>query len=175
MNKQDGGITAICIAIIIACIIALVHEAKAEPVPKTCNVGQNIILTVGGEMNKQTSKIIKSVEKNSAKISENEMNLSKKAEEWESIGTWRCTTYCKFCNDPAGTQSASGIPLEYGHVAMNGVPLGTQIRINGEVFTVVDRCGIDGTVDIFMEWAQDGCQCSRLDYQEVEIKKDTTD
>lgn len=173
MNKQDGGITAVCIAIIVACIIALVHEAKAEPVPKTCNVGQNIILTVGGEMNKQTSKIIKSVEKNSAKISEKEMNLSKKAEEWESIGTWRITEYCVHCDTTAPT--ASGKYPASGMVAMNGVPLGTVVRVYGQEYVVEDRCGIDGTVDIFKEWDDGVCHCSLLDYQEVEIKKDTTD
>lgn len=90
---------------------------------------------------------------------------------WKSLGTWRTTFFCEACNDPVGRQSASGKPLEYGHVAMNGVPLGSKISIEGEVFTVTDRCGIDGTVDIFMPTCDGLCHCNKLEYEKVRIKK----
>lgn len=90
---------------------------------------------------------------------------------WKSLGEWRITTYDIYCNEPQGRQSASGKRLKYGHVAMNGVPTGSKISIDGEVFTVVDRCGIDGTVDIFIENNSGYCQCNTLEYKEVFIKK----
>lgn len=95
----------------------------------------------------------------------------KPKEEWKDIGKWRVTTFDVYCNDPPGSQSARGKPLEYGDVAMNGVPLGSKISIEGEIFTVTDRCGIDGTVDIFIENDAGHCTCNTLEYKEVFIKK----
>lgn len=92
---------------------------------------------------------------------------------WEDIGEWRISCFCTACNDPGGRVSASGIPLEYGDVAMNGVPMGSEITIEGEVFTVKDRCGIDGTVDIFVPANDDGsCGCNHLSYENVRIKRE---
>ena len=85
------------------------------------------------------------------------------------LGEYRVTTYCQYCNEEVGFQSASGQRLDYGQVAMNGVPFGTKISIDGEIFTVVDRCGIDGTVDIFIENDSNHCQCNTLDYRKVFI------
>ena len=85
----------------------------------------------------------------------------------ESLGVYRITTYDVCCNEPHGRQSASGKRLEYGDVAMNGVPFGTKISIDGEIFTVVDRCGINNTVDIFIENDSGVCQCNTLDHKEV--------
>ena len=87
--------------------------------------------------------------------------------EWHDAGTYRITTYCQYCNEPAGKGSASGKELAYGDVAMNGVPLGTEISIEGETFTVVDRCGIENTVDIFVENDSGQCQCNLLEHKEV--------
>ena len=87
------------------------------------------------------------------------------------LGEYRITTYCFWCNEPIGKQSASGKTLEYGDVAMNGVPLGSKISIDGEIFTVTDRCGIDGTVDIFIETNSDHCTCNTLDYKEVYLMR----
>lgn len=94
------------------------------------------------------------------------------AETWEDYGDWRITTFCTECNDPGGRVSASGEPLEYGDVAMNGVPMGTTISIEGEIFTVKDRCGIDGTVDIFVPSVDGECRCNLLEYKNVRIKKE---
>lgn len=91
---------------------------------------------------------------------------------WKSLGEWRISAFCEACNDPAGTRrSASGKPLEYGDVAMNGVPLGSKISIDGEVFTVTDRCGIDGTVDIYVPTCEGYCGCDILRYDNVKIKR----
>lgn len=95
----------------------------------------------------------------------------KKVDNWKSIGEYRITTYDIYCNEPQGRQSSSGKVLEYGDVAMNGVPIGTKISIEGEIFTVVDRCGIDNTVDIFIENDSGYCQCNTLDYKEVKVKR----
>lgn len=88
---------------------------------------------------------------------------------WRSLGKYRITTYCADCNEPIGHQSASGKTLKYGHVAMNGVPLGSKINIEGEPFTVTDRCGIDNTVDIFIPNGDGVCRCNTLDFKEVKI------
>ena len=90
--------------------------------------------------------------------------------QYEDIGCYRITTYDVCCNEPQGRQSASGKRREYGDVAMNGVPFGTTICIDGEEFTVADRCGVDNTVDIFIENDSDHCQCNTLEYKEVFIK-----
>lgn len=89
---------------------------------------------------------------------------------WEDGGEWRITNYCNYCNDPVGHQSSSGRYLEYGQVAMNGVPIGTEICIDGEIFEVTDRCGINNTVDIYVE-SGDGCHCNKLEYKKVYIKR----
>lgn len=93
-------------------------------------------------------------------------------EPWESLGEWRITTYCEACNDPGGTQTASGKPAETGHVAMNGVPMGSTISIEGDEFTVTDRCGVDGTVDIFVPTPDGTCHCDLLEYEEVKLKQE---
>lgn len=96
-------------------------------------------------------------------------------EPWESLGEWRISVYCEACNDPGGRITASGIPLESGHVAMNGVPMGSTISVEGEEFTVTDRCGIDGTVDIFIPSPDGACHCNTLDFEEVYIKTEESE
>lgn len=92
------------------------------------------------------------------------------AEHWENIGQYRITTYDIYCNEPAGRDTASGKRLEYGQVAMNNVPFGTKIAIDGEVFEVTDRCAFDDTVDIFIETDKGYCDCNFLEYKEVMMK-----
>lgn len=89
---------------------------------------------------------------------------------YEDLGCYRITTYDVCCNEPQGRQSASGETLHYGHVAMNGVPFGTIVCIDGEEFEVVDRCGFDNTVDIFIENDSGVCKCNLLEYKEVFVK-----
>ena len=91
--------------------------------------------------------------------------------QWADGGTYRITCYDVYCNVPQGRQSASGKTLEYGDVAMNGVPFGTEISIEGEIFTVVDRCERDDTIDIFIENDSGYCQCDLLEYKKVMVKR----
>ena len=89
---------------------------------------------------------------------------------WEDAGTYRVTAYCQYCNEQEGYQTASGRTLEYGQVAMNDVPFGTEISIDGEVFEVTDRVGVPATVDIFVPSDSGYCRCNTLEYKEVYIK-----
>lgn len=90
--------------------------------------------------------------------------------QWESLGECRITTYCPACNDPAGSyQSSSGTTLYEGCVACSWLPLGATLRINGSIYTVVDRCGTDA-IDIFVDTSY--CMCSSNYYTKVEIKKE---
>lgn len=90
--------------------------------------------------------------------------------EWELIGDCRITCYCQECNDGSGHESSSGKYLEYGDCACNFLPIGTVISIEGEEFTVVDTCGIDNTIDIFIDTEE--CNCNLLEYRKVAIKRD---
>ena len=94
-----------------------------------------------------------------------------KQPEYVNAGEYRVTQYCEFCNEPHGYDSKSGKSLEYGDVAMNDVPLGSKISIDGEIFTVVDRCGVGNTVDIFVPSNSDHCTCNLLEYKTVYIKQ----
>ena len=98
-------------------------------------------------------------------------NKASPKEEWKYAGEWRVTAFCEVCNDPGGTVSASGKELKYGTVAMNGVPMGSLISIEGEVFEVADRCGVDNTVDIFIPSPDGCCHCNTLEYKKIYIKE----
>ena len=90
--------------------------------------------------------------------------------EWVNVGEYRITTYCPVCNDGAGHESSSGIPLEYGCAASKDFPIGTTISIEGEQFVITDVCGMDNTIDIFIDDDSGVCHCNRLDYRNVSIK-----
>ena len=87
------------------------------------------------------------------------------------LGEYRVTTYCQYCNEEVGFQSASGQRLDYGQVAMNDVPLGSRISIDGEEFVVTDRVGVPNTVDIFIPSEDGECHCNTLNYEEVYLLK----
>ena len=68
------------------------------------------------------------------------------------LGNFTLTAYCncEICCGTAGNPTASGVYPTAGHtVAMGGVPFGTQLMINGTVYTVEDRGTPYGHVDIF--------------------------
>ena len=69
------------------------------------------------------------------------------------LGKFRLTAYCscsRCCGQWAGGPTASGTRPSAGRtVAMGGVPFGTKLRINGNVYTVEDRGTSYGHVDIF--------------------------
>ena len=100
-------------------------------------------------------------------ISAAPMPQKEKTPEWKDLGECRITTYCCACNDGSGHESSSGKYLEYGDCACNWLPIGTEISIEGEIFTVVDICGTDA-IDIFID--TDECHCNLLEYKDVRIK-----
>ena len=69
------------------------------------------------------------------------------AERWESLGIWTLTAYCPLecCNGKGRAwTTASGAPMEAGKtVAVGGLPFGTELMINGQVYVVQDR-GVKG-------------------------------
>ena len=74
------------------------------------------------------------------------------------LGNFRLTGYCNCaqCCGTAGNATASGTTPVAGHtVAMAGVPFGTQLLINGTVYTVEDLGTPYGHVDIFFDSHED--------------------
>lgn len=69
------------------------------------------------------------------------------AERWESLGTWKLTAYCpcERCNGRGRAwKTASGAPMVVGRtVAVGGLPFGTELMINGQIYVVEDR-GVHG-------------------------------
>ena len=69
------------------------------------------------------------------------------AERWESLGTWKLTAYCpcERCNGRGRAwTTASGAPMEPGKtIAVGGLPFGTELMINGQIYVVQDR-GVKG-------------------------------
>lgn len=66
---------------------------------------------------------------------------------WESLGTWKLTAYCpcEKCNGRGRAwTTASGATMEPGKtVAVGGLPFGTELMINGQIYVVQDR-GVKG-------------------------------
>lgn len=70
------------------------------------------------------------------------------------LGNFRLTGYCNCaqCCGTAGNATASGAMPTAGHtVAMAGVPFGTQLSINGTIYTVEDLGTPYGHVDIYFD------------------------
>ena len=70
------------------------------------------------------------------------------------LGNFTLTAYCNCaqCCGTAGNLTASGTVPTSGHtVAMAGVPFGTQLLINGTVYTVEDLGTPYGHVDIYFD------------------------
>lgn len=84
------------------------------------------------------------------------------------LGEVRITEYCPACNEPYGYGSASGKTLAPGDAACGWLPLGAEIWIDGEPFTIVDTCGTDA-IDIFKD-TPDGCLCTLNEYRHVVMR-----
>ena len=66
--------------------------------------------------------------------------------------------------------SASGTRCVEGRtVALNGVPLGTKIKYDGQIYVVEDRVGYHGVMDIFMEDYNKAIEFGRKRNQRIEI------
>lgn len=67
-------------------------------------------------------------------------------ERWESLGVWKLTGYCACskCNGRNAGRTASGAAMIPGRtVATYSLPMGTQVKINGHIYTVEDN-GVSG-------------------------------
>ena len=96
--------------------------------------------------------------------------LSPQREEY--LGEFKLTAYCK-CTKCVGVWSegptASGVmPVEGRTVAMWGVPFGTSLLINGDVYVVEDRGTPYGHIDIYME---DHDRCINFGVQYADVSK----
>ena len=84
--------------------------------------------------------------------------------EYTDLGDCRITEYCPTCNDGSGYESSSGIELKSGHCACSWLPEGTEISVEGEPLTVVDKCGTEA-IDVFVD--TDECECNLNEYRKV--------
>lgn len=86
------------------------------------------------------------------------------------LGKFKLTAYCACsicCGKWSGGNTASGTRPTAGRtIAMAGVPFGTQLMINGHVYTVEDRGTAYGHVDVFMGNHSDALQFG-LQYADV--------
>lgn len=83
---------------------------------------------------------------------EEETDSSSGSGQGSYLGNFKLTAYCNCaqCCGTAGNLTASGtVPSPGRTVAMAGVPFGTQLMINGNVYTVEDLGTPYGHVDIF--------------------------
>ena len=84
--------------------------------------------------------------------SESDSSDSSSSSQGKYLGNFMLTAYCNCaqCCGTAGNATASGVMPTAGHtVAMAGVPFGTQLLINGTVYTVEDLGTPYGHVDIY--------------------------
>lgn len=96
--------------------------------------------------------------------------IAKASEYGDSLGYFKLTAYCSCpvcCGIWSGGPTASGVmPTENHTAAMAGVPFGTELIINGEIYTVEDRGTPYGHVDIYMESHEEALQFG-VQYAEV--------
>lgn len=128
-----------------------------------CCVG--ILLTADVHASTETDIVTKAVNEIKGTIVELKKNQEVNGI-WESLGKCRITNYCPGCNDPANSyESSSGKELKNGMVACNWLPIGTELKINGEKYIVADTCGTEA-IDIFID--TDECWCTENYYAKVE-------
>lgn len=110
--------------------------------------------TMDSESSSTSSDIIVEEEEPSDNtgVEENTSTGSSDSGQGTYLGNFTLTGYCNCaqCCGTAGNATASGVMPSAGHtVAMAGVPFGTQLLINGTVYTVEDLGTPYGHVDIY--------------------------
>ena len=94
------------------------------------------------------------VQEETQKEVESESSDSGSGSQGTYLGSFKLTAYCSCsscCGSWSGGPTASGAMPSAGRtVAMGGVPFGTKLLINGNVYTVEDRGTAYGHVDIYM-------------------------
>ena len=101
-----------------------------------------------------TSADTSSAEDTSSDSSDSSSSDSGSSSQGKYLGNFMLTGYCNCaqCCGTAGNATASGAMPTAGHtVAMAGVPFGTQLLINGNVYTVEDLGTPYGHVDIYCD------------------------
>lgn len=81
------------------------------------------------------------------------------------LGQFKITAYCNgpCCKgDPSGLTASGTVPVQGRTVAMNGIPFGTKLKINGSVYTVEDRGVPYGTVDIYFDRHEDAMEFGKI-------------
>lgn len=100
--------------------------------------------------------------------------IARTADYGSYLGRFKLTAYCSCptcCGIWSGGPTASGVmPTENHTVAMSGVDFGTELIINGQVYTVEDRGTPYGHVDIFIDNHQEALQFG-VQYADVYEKK----
>ncbi len=100
-----------------------------------------------------TDKIEEVNEKADEEDSSSTTTTASSSDYGELLGTFKLTAYCNcsICSGQwAGGPTASGTtPTQGRTVAMAGVPFGTKLIINGQIYTVEDRGTPYGHVDIY--------------------------
>lgn len=94
--------------------------------------------------------------------------ISKNNHQNKQVISCRVTAYTVGDAYTPSDTMANGEKVHVGAVASYDLPLGTKVRINGVVYTVKDRCGVPGTLDIYMNSKQE-CMRFGKKYMEVEI------
>ena len=82
--------------------------------------------------------------------------------------TVKTTAYTLYENETPSSTMANGQEVYVGAVAYNDVPLGSKIEIDGNMYTVCDRVGSDGVVDIYMNSYNEAIQYG-VQYKEIKI------
>lgn len=97
--------------------------------------------------------------------SQGDTELAREQDYGQHLGNFTLTAYCSCpvcCGVWSGGPTASGaMPVQGRTVAMGGIPFGTRLIINGEIYTVEDRGTPYGHVDIYMSNHQDACVFGR--------------
>lgn len=81
------------------------------------------------------------------------------------LGKFTITAYCggSCCGGHSSGLTASGtVPVQGRTIAIDGVPFGTKLKINGSVYTVEDRGVPYGHVDIYFDKHEDADQFGRM-------------
>ena len=100
--------------------------------------------------------------------------IARTADYGSYLGRFKLTAYCSCptcCGIWSGGPTASGVmPTENHTIAMAGMDFGTELIINGQVYTVEDRGTPYGHVDIFIDNHQEALQFG-VQYADVYEKK----
>lgn len=91
---------------------------------------------------------------------------------WEYCGVYRCSFYCSCvsCCGKSDGITASGSHVQEGRTVATGreFPFGTQLLINGHIYTVEDRGVGNGKIDIYLDSHQE-CLNQGIQYHEVYV------